>query len=128
LRSPMGRRQKFDFLVSNLHWFDGLFMTAIALTLLYLGAASWMGWKAVTFHQRELAFVALVPVALLLDGVLRLHLVLRRSMKIPLRQSILVQGMWCSIKFTNLLAILKCALGFRTPFVRTPKLPGARLA
>src|SRR5581483_11583906 len=39
LRSPMGRRQKFDFLVSNLHWFDGLFMTAIALTLLYLGAA-----------------------------------------------------------------------------------------
>ena len=41
--------------------------------------------------------------------------------------TLLVQGMWFAIKFTNLSATVKCMLGFRSPFVRTSKDPGRRL-
>lgn len=127
LRSKMTRRQKFDFLVSNLHWFDGFFVTAIALVLLYLGLGPILGYDAVTHHQREMALVALVPLALLVDGMTRLHLVLRKAANVRFRESLMVQGMWFAIKFTNVRAVTKCMLGFRTPFVRTPKAPGGRL-
>ncbi|MFO1535605.1 MAG: glycosyltransferase [Thermoplasmatota archaeon] len=127
LRSRMSRRQKFDFLVSNLHWFDGLFVTTIALVLLYLGLGPVLGYDAVTHHQRELSLLALVPVFLLFDGLLRLHIVLRRAGRSRLREAVMIQGMWFAIKFTNMWAATKCLLGFRTPFVRTPKDPGRRL-
>jgi cellulose synthase/poly-beta-1,6-N-acetylglucosamine synthase-like glycosyltransferase len=127
LRSPMTRRQKFDFLVSNLHWFDGLFVTTIALVLLYLGLGPLLGYNAATHHQQEMSLLALVPLFLLFDGLLRLHLVLRRAGRSRLRDAIAIQGMWFSIKFTNMRAATKCLLGFRTPFVRTPKDPGRRL-
>jgi hypothetical protein len=81
----------------------------------------------VTHHQRELSLLALVPVFLLFDGLLRLHIVLRRAGRSRLRDAVLIQGMWFSIKFTNMWAATKCLLGFRTPFVRTPKDPGRRL-
>ncbi|HUR61800.1 MAG TPA: glycosyltransferase [Candidatus Thermoplasmatota archaeon] len=127
LRSHMTKRQKFDFLVSNLHWFDGLFVTTIALVLLYLGLGPVLGYQAVTHHQRELSLLALVPIFLLFDGIVRLHLVLRRAGHIKLRETLMIQGMWFAIKFTNMWAALKCVLGFRTPFVRTPKDSGGRL-
>ncbi|HUR64406.1 MAG TPA: glycosyltransferase [Candidatus Thermoplasmatota archaeon] len=127
LRSRMSRRQKFDFLVSNLHWFDGLFVTTIAFVLLYLGLGPILGYDAVTHHQRELSMLALVPVFLLFDGLLRLHLVLRRAGRSRLREAVMIQGMWFAIKFTNMWAASKCLLGFKTPFVRTPKDPGRRL-
>lgn len=122
----MTGRQKFDFLVSNLHWFDGFFVTAIALILLYLGLGPVFGYDAVTHHQRELALIALVPLVLLVDGVSRLHLVLRQTYKARVWDVFLVQGMWFSIKFTNITAVLKCMLGFKTAFVRTPKLTGGK--
>lgn len=128
MRSPMSRRQKFDFIVSNLHWFDGFFVMAIAMILLYLGLGPVFGYDAVTHHQRELALIALIPLALLVDGVVRLHLVLRKAYDARLRDVFLIQGMWFSIKFTNLAAVLKCLLGFKTPFVRTPKFSGGRLS
>ncbi|HEX2065623.1 MAG TPA: glycosyltransferase, partial [Candidatus Thermoplasmatota archaeon] len=127
LRSRMTRRQKFDFLVSNLHWFDGLFVVTIAGVLLYLGLGPLLGYDAVTHHQRELTLLALVPVFLLCDGLLRLHIVLRRAGHSRIRDAVLIQGMWFAIKFTNMWAAVKCLLGFRTPFVRTPKEPGRRL-
>ena len=128
LRSrKMKARQKLDYLVSNLHWFDGFFVTAIAAVLLYLGLGPILGYDAVTHHQKELALLALVPTFLIVDSVTRLHLVLRRSGHVRWRDAILVQGMWFAIKFTNLVAVIKCMLGFRTPFVRTPKDPGKPL-
>lgn len=127
VRGRMSRRQKLDFLVSNLHWFDGFFVTAIACVLLALGLGPSFGYDVVTHHQKEIALLALVPIFLLVDGVVRLHLVLRKGSRIKLRQSLLVQGMWFAIKFTNMTAVVKCMLGFRTPFVRTPKDPGRRL-
>ncbi len=123
----MTRRQKFDFLVSNLHWFDGLFVAGIAAVLLYLGLGPAFGSDAVTHHQRELALLAFVPLFLVVDGVLRLRLVLGRAGRTSLGQTLLVQGMWFAIKTTNLLAACKCMLGFRSPFVRTSKDPGRRL-
>lgn len=127
LRSRMSMRQKFDFLVSNLHWFDGFFVTTIAFVLLLLGLGPLFGYDGVTHHQRELAMLAFVPLFLLVDGIIRLHLVLRLDGKTRLRDSFLVQGMWFAIKFTNLTAAAKCMLGFRSPFVRTSKEPGHRL-
>lgn len=127
LRSRMTRRQKFDFLVSNLHWFDGLFVTTVALVLLYLGLGPILGHDATTHHQHELALLALIPVFLLADGLLRLHLVLRRAGHSRLREAVAIQGMWFAIKFTNMWAAIKCLLGVRAPFVRTPKDPGRRL-
>src|SRR5687768_3510971 len=46
LRSRMSARRKLDFLVSNLHWFDGFFVTAIAGTLLYIGMGPLLGYDA----------------------------------------------------------------------------------
>ncbi len=125
--SRMKTRQKFDFLVSNLHWFDGFFVTAIAGVLLYLGMGPLFGYDAVTHHQRELALLAFVPLFLMVDGIVRLHLVLRRAGKSTLGETLMVQGMWFAIKFTNLTAAAKCMLGFRSPFVRTSKNSGRRL-
>lgn len=125
-RSKMSRRQKFDFVMSNLHWFDGFFVLTIALILMYLGLGPVMGYDAVTHHQREIAMIALVPMVLLLDGLIRLHFVLRRSYDARIRDVLLVQGMWFSIKFTNFMAVAKFLLGFKTGFVRTPKFSGAK--
>lgn len=127
LRSKMRARQKFDFIISQLHWFDGFFVLAIATILLYLGLGPVVGYDAVSHHQREIILLALVPVALLVDGVVRLHMVLRQSGHTRWRDAIMVQGMWFSIKFTIVIAVTKCLLGFRTPFIRTPKAPGGRL-
>jgi hypothetical protein len=128
LRSKMSRRQKVDYLVSNLHWFDGLFVTAIAGALLYMGLGPALGYDAVTHHQRELLLLTLVPVVLLADSIVRLHLVLRQADDVRLRDSLLVQGMWFSIKITNVAATLKYLLRFETPFVRTPKGKGRDLS
>ncbi len=127
LGSRMHRRQKLDYLVSNLHWFDGIFVATIAGILLYLGLGTVLGYDAVTHHQRELVLLSLVPIFLLVDSVVRLHLVLANAGHIRVRDALMVQGMWFAIKFTNLVAVLKCILGFKTPFVRTPKDPGHRL-
>ncbi len=129
LRSKrMKTRQKFDFIASNLHWFDGFFVLAIASILLYLGLAPLAGYDAVTHHQRELILLALVPFALIVDTVVRLHLVLRETGADRWRDAVLVQGMWFSIKLNNMIAVTKCMLFFQTPFLRTPKTPGGRLS
>ncbi|MBW3582099.1 MAG: glycosyltransferase [Euryarchaeota archaeon] len=127
LRSRMSVRQKFDYLVSNLHWFDGFFVITIAAMLVYLGLAPVFGWDAVTHHQRELLLLGLVPVVLLIDGMVRLHSVLGRAERKSFGDTILVMGMWFAIKMTNLSAVIKCMLGFKTPFIRTPKDPSHRL-
>lgn len=127
LRSKMSARQKIDFLASNLHWFDGFFVLTIAGVLLYLGLGPVIGYDATTHHQRELALLAFVPLFLMVDGVVRLHMVLRRAGQTTLGQALLVQGMWFAIKWTNLTAATKCMLGVRSPFVRTSKDSGRRL-
>lgn len=127
LRSKMKVRQKIDFLTSNLHWFDGLFVSIIAGSLLYLGMGSVLGYDAALHHQHELALLALIPMFLLIDSMVRLRLVLASAGHGRMRDALLVQGMWFAIKFTNLVAVLKCCIGLKAPFVRTPKMPHGRL-
>jgi cellulose synthase/poly-beta-1,6-N-acetylglucosamine synthase-like glycosyltransferase len=127
LASRMSRRQKFDFVAGNLHWFDGAFITAIALSLLYVAGGEAMGYAIATHHQRELALLALVPLFLLVDGVARVHLALRRAGPVRFRDTVRVLGMWFAIKFTNMSAALKAIAGARAAFVRTPKAPGEAL-
>ncbi len=126
LRSHMTVRQKADFLTSNLHWFDGVFVTMIAASLLYLGMGPILGYDAALHHQHELALLALIPAFLLVDSMVRLRLVLATAGHGKLREALLVQGMWFAIKFTNMVAVLKCMMGFKAPFVRTPKDSGGR--
>jgi cellulose synthase/poly-beta-1,6-N-acetylglucosamine synthase-like glycosyltransferase len=122
-------RQKFDFVAGNLHWFDGVFVTIIALSLLWVAYGDWRGQDVITHHQRELALLALVPIFLLVDGVTRIHLALaravaRRGRSLTFRDTLRVLGMWFAIKFTNMTAALKSLSGVKAPFVRTPKSPG----
>lgn len=126
LRSHMKFRQKADFLTSNLHWFDGLFVSVIAASLLYLGLGPIFGYDAALHHQHELALLALIPAFLLVDSMVRLRLVLATAGHGRLSEALLVQGMWFAIKFTNMVAVLKCMVGFKAPFVRTPKDSGGR--
>lgn len=127
IRSRMSLRQKYDFLASNLHWFDGFFMLTIAGALLYLGLGPVLGYDAITHHQKEIQLVGLIPIVLLLDSILRLHRVLGRAGKIRILDTVLVLGIWFAIKVTTMTAVAKCMVGVRTPFVRTPKHPGHRL-
>ncbi|MCA1813850.1 MAG: glycosyltransferase [Halobacteriales archaeon] len=127
LQSRMSKRQKFDFIAGNLHWFDGVFITAIAFSLLYVALGEAVGLPVATHHQRELALLGLVPLFLLVDGVARVHLALRSAGKIRFRDTLRVLGMWFAIKFTNMSAALKSLIGVQAPFVRTPKDPGRAL-
>lgn len=127
LASRMSRRQKFDFVAGNLHWFDGLFICVIAGSLLLVAWGELTGRSVVTHHQRELVLLALVPIFLLVDGAVRVHVVLRRAGRVGFRNTLKVLGMWFAIKFTNMAAALKSATGIQAPFVRTPKTPGRAL-
>lgn len=127
LGSRMSLRQKFDYIVTNLHWFDGLLIMVVAGSLLYLGLGPIVGYEAETYHQNEVLMIALVPTLLLIDSIVRLRVVLHQAGHGRLRDALLVQGMWFAIKFTNMRAVLKATLGFKTAFVRTPKEPQRRL-
>ena len=126
LFSHLSVRQKFDFLVGNFHWFDGLGVCAIAAAVALLGVAELAGLPISHHHQREVWLVGLVPAVLLVDGAVRVHAALARGSGAGFGTSMRVLGMWYAIKFNNMFAAVKSLLGFRMPFVRTPKAPDTR--
>ncbi len=129
LRLLFGRftfRQRLDYLVGTLNWFEGAFIFAIALFVLGLGVSDLMGVPVLTHHSNEVLLVGLVPLFLLLDGLTRVHLVLRRSVQLTFGGTLRMLGMWFSVKFSNMRAALKGFVGFSLPFVRTPKAPAGR--
>ncbi|HWH07847.1 MAG TPA: glycosyltransferase, partial [Candidatus Thermoplasmatota archaeon] len=121
LLGPMSARQKLDYLFGGLHWLDGVAVFLMAGVLLALAAADLAGSPLVTHHAGEVALLALVPFFLLVDGVLRLHLALRRSLRLPLSATLGVLGMWMSAKLSNARGALKGLLGLPMAFARTPK-------
>lgn len=126
LRFLFGRftfRQRLDYLVGNLNWFEGAFIFAISLFVLGMGVADAAGLEIVTHHTDEVMLVGLVPLFLLLDGLTRVHFVLRRSINLGFGGTLRILGMWFSVKFSNTRAALKAFLGFSIPFLRTPKAP-----
>ena len=129
LRAHIGRflfgrftfRQRLDYLVGTLNWFEGAFICAIAAFVLTMGVADLLGNDIVTHHDTEIILVGLVPLFLLLDGLTRVHLVLRRAVNLSFGGTLRILGMWFSVKFSNMRAALKGAFGFSIPFVRTSK-------
>lgn len=126
LFSRMSVRQKFDFFIGNLHWFDGVWVCMIAALVALVGLSDLFGWHFANHHEKEIWLLGIVPVFLLFDGIVRLHLALRRSMGVGFGVSLRVMGMWYAIKFNNMFAAVKSLLGFKLPFVRTPKAPDAK--
>ena len=94
---------------------------AIAAFVLTLGISDLLGSDVITHHDSEIILVGLVPLFLLLDGLTRVHLVLRRAVNLSFGGTLRILGMWFSVKFSNARAALKGALGFTMPFVRTSK-------
>ena len=119
--SRMSIRQKLDFILGNLHWFDGVFTFLIAATLVALSLGDAVGQRPITHHERDIALLAFVPLFLLLDGILRLHGALRAALRVTPMDTVRTLGMWCSIKFATSFAAVKSLLGAKMPFVRTPK-------
>lgn len=126
LRSPMTGRQRFDWLVSGMHWFDGLYVVIIAAMVAAIAIGEIRSDPIAIYHRNEIALLGLVPVFLLADGFARLHLALRRSMNLSMWGTLKVMGVWYAIKFVHMRAALKSLVGFRVPFVRTPKAPAGR--
>ncbi len=125
-RSKMTFRQKADFLVGSLHWFDGAVMLLMAAMLLILGVADLLGMHLMTQHADEVLLLALVPFFLLFDGVVRLHVALRRSVDRTARATLGVLGLWMSVKLSNAWGATKGVLRIPMAFTRTEKRRGAR--
>lgn len=119
-------RQRLDYLVGSFNWFEGLFIFAISLFILTMAGMDLMGSDVITHHDSEILLVGLVPLFLLLDGLTRVHLVLRRAVNLTFGGTLRILGMWFSVKFSDMRAALKAAVGFTMPFVRTPKAPAER--
>jgi cellulose synthase/poly-beta-1,6-N-acetylglucosamine synthase-like glycosyltransferase len=119
-------RQRLDYLVGSFNWFEGLFIFAISLFILAMATTDLMGLKVSTHHDSEIMLVGLVPLFLLLDGLTRVHLVLRRAVNLTFGGTLRILGMWFSVKFSDMRAATKALLGFSIPFVRTPKAPAKR--
>ncbi|QQG40119.1 MAG: glycosyltransferase [Candidatus Aenigmatarchaeota archaeon] len=126
--AKMSLRQKFDFLIGGLHWFDGTWILLIASILSTLAVADIFNYQAVTYHQREVWLVGLVPIFLLVDGVTRLHMALSRSMGVSLLGTFGVMGMWFSVKFNNMFASYLALIGVNKPFIRTSKKPPGKMS
>ena len=126
LKSPMTGRQRFDWLVSGMHWFDGIYVVIIAGMVAAIAVGEIRGDPIAIYHRNEIALLGLVPVFLLADGFARLHLALRRSMNLSMWGTLKVMGVWYAIKFVHMRAAVKAFLGFKVPFVRTPKAPEGR--
>lgn len=117
----MTPRQRFDFIAGSINWFDGLFLTIIALVLMALGLGDLAGWDLVTHHQSEVWLVGLIPIFLIVEALVRLQLAMNHHFDLGFRDTLKVAGMWFSVKFSNAKAALKGFVGFSMPFVRTPK-------
>lgn len=125
-KSGMTGRQRFDFFISCLQWFDGVYTVVIAAAVAAIALGEIRGHPLAIYHRNEIFLVGLVPVFLLADGFARLHLALRRSMNLSVWGTLKVMGVWYAIKFVHMRASLKALLGFKVPFVRTPKAPEGR--
>jgi cellulose synthase/poly-beta-1,6-N-acetylglucosamine synthase-like glycosyltransferase len=126
LRSPMSIRQRFDWLVAGMHWFDGIYVCIIAAAVAAIALGEIRGNPIMIYHRNEIALLGLVPIFLLADGFARLHLALRRTLNLSMLGTLRVMGVWYAIKFVHMRAAFKAFLGFKVPFVRTPKAPKGR--
>jgi cellulose synthase/poly-beta-1,6-N-acetylglucosamine synthase-like glycosyltransferase len=125
-------RQRIDFWVTGLFWFDGLFLVAMAAALCGLVVASWFGvWLPYSAIGLPVV-VAVAPVLLMLDGLIKIRAALEETVPVRFRDVLGVLTFWYAIKLNDLRAAARAWAGSRIPFARTPKIPeramGARAA
>jgi cellulose synthase/poly-beta-1,6-N-acetylglucosamine synthase-like glycosyltransferase len=114
-------RQRWDFRLTGLFWFDGLFLVGVTAALAGLVAASWFGiWLPFAAIPAP-AIVAVVPALLMLDGLVKIRAALRHVRKVTFRDVLGVLTFWYAIKINDLRAALRAWAGRTMPFVRTPK-------
>jgi len=122
LRSPtLTFRQRVDFLASGLFWLDGVFLLGMAggLVALTVGTLTGLAWAMPS--PPLLLGISLTPILLVLDGVVKTRLALRRVVPVRLRDAVGVIGFWYALKMTNLRASLRALLRQPMGFHRTPK-------
>jgi cellulose synthase/poly-beta-1,6-N-acetylglucosamine synthase-like glycosyltransferase len=116
-------RQRLDFRMAGLFWFDGLFLVGVAAALASLVVASWFGVWLPYGAIGVPAIVAVAPVVLMLDGFVKIKAALRESSPVRYRDVLGVLTFWYAIKFNDLRAALRAWFGSKMTFVRTPKVP-----
>ncbi len=123
----LSTRQRFDFFVGSAHWFEGIAIVLISWVLALLALGEIFQFRVATHHSQEILLVGLVPFFLLTDAITRLHMVMRKNMRLSFGQTLKVLGMWFAVKFSNAWGATKSFVGFTMPFVRTPKAPEERI-
>ncbi|HLE47846.1 MAG TPA: glycosyltransferase, partial [Candidatus Thermoplasmatota archaeon] len=58
-------RQWYDYLLGNVHWFEGLFILVIGASVLAMGVGDLLGLRVATHHAEEIMLIGLVPMFLL---------------------------------------------------------------
>jgi cellulose synthase/poly-beta-1,6-N-acetylglucosamine synthase-like glycosyltransferase len=119
----LSRRQRLDFLMTGLFWFDGVFLVGITGALAGVVVASWFGIWLPYGALPAPALVAIAPVLLMVDGLLKIRAALRPSIRVRYRDVIGVLSFWYAIKLNSLRAAVRAWRGAKMSFVRTPKVP-----
>jgi cellulose synthase/poly-beta-1,6-N-acetylglucosamine synthase-like glycosyltransferase len=114
-------RQRWDFRLTGLFWFDGLFLVGVAAAVAGLVIASWFGdWLPFAAVPAP-AIVAVVPAVLMADGFVKIRAALQQMRDVTYRDVLGVMSFWYAIKINDLRAAIRAGLGAQMPFVRTPK-------
>jgi cellulose synthase/poly-beta-1,6-N-acetylglucosamine synthase-like glycosyltransferase len=115
-------RQRWDFRLTGLFWFDGLFLVGVTIAVAGLVIASWFGnWLPFAAIPAP-AIVAVVPALFMLDGLVKIRAALKQMRDVSYRDVLGVLTFWYAIKINDLRAAIRAALGAKMPFVRTPKI------
>jgi cellulose synthase/poly-beta-1,6-N-acetylglucosamine synthase-like glycosyltransferase len=114
-------RQRMDFRLAGLFWFDGLFLIGVTAALAGLVAASWFGAWLPFAEIPAPAIISVVPALLMLDGLVKIRASLRHERPITFRDVLGVLTFWYAIKINDLRAAIRAWFGQKMPFVRTPK-------
>jgi cellulose synthase/poly-beta-1,6-N-acetylglucosamine synthase-like glycosyltransferase len=115
------RRQRVDFLMTGLFWFDGVFLVGITGALACVVVASWFGIWLPYAALPAPAIVAVAPVLLMVDGLLKIRAALRPSTRVRYRDVFGVLSFWYAIKLNSLRAAVRAWFGSKMAFVRTLK-------
>jgi cellulose synthase/poly-beta-1,6-N-acetylglucosamine synthase-like glycosyltransferase len=114
-------RQRWDFRLTGLFWFDGLFLVGVTGAISALVAASWFGIWLPFAAVPAPALIAVAPVILMIDGLLKIRASIASARPVTLREVFGVLSFWYAIKLNDLRAALRAWIGSSMPFVRTPK-------
>jgi cellulose synthase/poly-beta-1,6-N-acetylglucosamine synthase-like glycosyltransferase len=127
LMGPMTFKQKTHHLTSSLFWFDGTLAVIFAFTTSVLALTFLAGGLTEPFHIPELAFIAILPLIIIADSVLRLAVVAKRRLQAASRDVFGLLMVWWSVKLVTATEAWSGLLGSSKPFNTTPKVSSQSL-